>query len=68
MKINPMQLFSGKKDIRVFLLPDIHHEKKAQLMSELELTEEQIDAVLKATKLYVQMDALPKTIELEELE
>ena len=53
MKINPMQLFSGKKDIRVFLLPDIHHEKKAQLMSELELTEEQIDAVLKDTKLYV---------------
>lgn len=66
MKINPMQLFMSKNNIRKFLMPDIHHEKKAQLMDELELTEEQIDTILEAASLYVKMDELPKTIEVEE--
>lgn len=66
MKINPMQLFMNKGNIRKFITPDIRNEDRDMLEQKYDLTSEQIDEILSWVTLYVRMDDLPKTIEVEE--
>ena len=66
MKINPMQLFMNKGNIRQFITPDIRNEDKDMIEQKYDLTSEQIDEILSWVTLYVKMDELPKTIEVEE--
>lgn len=66
MKINPMQLFMNKGNIRQFITPDIRNEDKDMIEQKYDLTSEQIDEILSWVTLYVKIDELPKTIEVEE--
>lgn len=66
MKINPMQLFMNKGNIRQFIAPDIRNEDKDMIEQKYDLTSEQIDEILSWVTLYVKIDELPKTIEVEE--
>lgn len=66
MKINPMQLFMNKGNIRQFITPDIRNEDKDVIEQKYDLTSEQIDEILSWVTLYVKIDELPKTIEVEE--
>ena len=66
MKINPMQLLMNKGNIRQFITPDIRNEDKDMIEQKYDLTSEQIDEILSWVTLYVKIDELPKTIEVEE--
>ena len=66
MKINPMQLFMNKGNIRQFITPDIRNEDKDMIEQKYDGTSEQIDEMLSWVTLYVKIDELPKTIEVEE--
>ena len=64
-KINTIDLFSGREDVRKFLNVDMRDEDKEWIMDEHGLTEREIETVLKNARMFVQMDKLPETIGVE---
>ena len=64
-KINTIDLFSGRVDVRKYLNVDMRDEDKEWIMDEHGLTDYDIDIVLKHARMFVQMDKLPETIEVE---
>ena len=67
-KLNTIDLFSGREDVRKFLNVDMRDEDKEWIMDEHGLTDYDIDTVLKHARMFVQMDKLPETIEVEAIE
>lgn len=67
-KLNTIDLFSGRADIRKYLNVDMRDEDKEWIMDEHGLTEREIETVLKYARMFVQMDKLPETIEVEAIE
>lgn len=68
-KINTIDLFSGKENVRKFLNVDMREEEdKDWIMDEQGLTDHDIETVLKHARMYVSMDKLPETIEVEVVE
>ena len=67
-KINAIDLFSGRADIRKYLNVDMRYEDKEWIMDEHGLTDYDIETVLKYARMFVQMDKLPETIEVEVIE
>ena len=64
--IDPRQLFLSGQDIRRFLSVSLREEDRDWLLAEYDLTELALDAVLAHATIYVQMDRLPETLEVEE--
>ena len=64
-KINTIDLFSGREDVRKYLNVDMRDEDKEWIMDEHGLTEREIETVLKNARMFVQMDKLPETIGVE---
>ena len=65
VKINTLQLFSGRSDVRKFLSVGIRDEDRAYIEEQWDLTEHEIDEVLNFARMYVQMVKLPETLEVE---
>ena len=64
-KVKTIDLFSGRVNVRKYLNVDMRDEDKEWIMDEHGLTDYDIDIVLKHAGMFVQMDKLPETIELE---
>ena len=64
-KLNTIDLFSGRADVRKYLNVDMRDEDKEWVMDEHGLTDYDIETVLKNARMFVQMDKLPETIEVE---
>lgn len=64
-KLNTIDLFSGREDVRKYLNVDMRDEDKEWIMDEHGLTEREIETVLKNARMFVQMDKLPETIGVE---
>ena len=64
-KLNTIDLFSGREDVRKFLNVDMRYEDKEWIMDEHGLADYDIDIVLKHARMFVKMDKLPETIEVE---
>lgn len=67
-KINTIDLFSGREDVRKFLNVDMREEDKEWVKDEYGLTEHEIEVVLKNARMFVQMYKLPETVEVEVIE
>ena len=67
-KVKIIDLFSGRADIRKYLNVDMRYEDKEWIMDEHGLTDYDIETVLKYARMFVQMDKLPETIEVEVIE
>ena len=64
-KVKTIDLFSGRVNVRKYLNVDMRDEDKEWIMDEHGLTDYDIDIVLKHARMFVQMDKLPETIEVE---
>ena len=64
-KVKTIDLFSGRVNVRKYLNVDMRYEDKEWIMDEHGLTDYDIDIVLKHARMFVQMDKLPETIEVE---
>ena len=64
-KLNTIDLFSGREDVRKYLNVDMRDEDKKWVGDEYGLTEREIETVLKNARMFVQMDKLPETIGVE---
>lgn len=64
-KIDTIQLFSGRSDIRQFISVGISDEDREWLEEEHGLDDRDIEAVLKCARMWIQMNKLPGTIEVE---
>ena len=67
-KVKTIDLFSGRADIRKYLNVDMRYEDKEWIMDEHGLTDYDIETALKYARMFVQMDKLPETIEVEVIE
>lgn len=67
-KVNTIDLFSGREDVRKYLNVDMRDEDKKWVGDEYGLTEHEMEEVLKNARIFVQMDELPETIEVEVIE
>lgn len=65
VKINTMQLFMDRSNIREFLSIELSDEDIEWLEEEHGLTARDIEVVLKHAKMYVKMEKLPETLEVE---
>lgn len=65
VKINTMQLFMDRSNIREFLSIELSDEDIEWLEEEHGLTARDIEVVLKLAKMYVKMEKLPETLEVE---
>ena len=67
-KVKTIDLLSGRANIRKYLNVDMRDEDKEWIMDEHGLTDYDIETVLKNARMFVQMDKLPETIEVEAIE